>query len=103
SFQISLANTVAFQENLVYTNAALSLQPYYFAITFLDENGDIYTTYNEDIQKTFNPISDIDAKISFTKVTDKYLEGTFSGTIYNGDDSKIISEGKFKIVRNYGN
>lgn len=44
-----------------------------------------------------------DAKVSITKLTSTYIEGTFSGTTYldiydDGDKTKVvISEGKFKV------
>lgn len=106
NFTISLSDSEKFQENIVYTNASSTAslyEPEYFSFTFSDENGKVYFTLNQKDQVVLYPNRVGDAKMSFSKVTDTYLEGTFSGTVYNGDASIKIAEGMFKVVRNKTN
>lgn len=80
-------------------------------LTYLDNAGDDYHSAGLLVEENGDVLSlpgadDIiaDAKVSITKITSTYIEGTFSGTTYlSTDDSYktkvVISEGKFAMKR----
>jgi hypothetical protein len=60
----------------------------------------LYNTFNENVPLSTFSDSVADFRIRFSEVTDSFMEGTFSGTVYSGENGSItLADGKFKLKR----
>tara|TARA_R110002020_G_scaffold23587_3_gene78445 strand:- start:11111 stop:11701 length:591 start_codon:yes stop_codon:yes gene_type:complete len=98
----SLASDVPFVAGTTYSNAAspTTVEPDLFVVAYLDGQGRLYNTYNENVLLLTFPDAMANSWIRFTEVTDIYMEGAFSGSIYNAENGTIsLTEGEFKLKR----
>lgn len=82
--------------HVVYTDHASDdgEKAHILGLVYLDEAGVSYTSLGDEFS-ILGVISD--TKISLTEITETYVKGTFSGTLYNIDRSAtvVVSEGEF--------
>lgn len=87
------------QVNETYTNKETTNKDYLFLATYIDENGENYSTVNNKILIPEGGI--LDGELIFTIANDQLEKGKFSGTLYNNeDDTPIkITDGEFSVIR----
>lgn len=106
----AVAANTTYQDPQKATNSNGSVVPKVL-INYLDDAGNGYLTLGPMVDKDGH-INDIpgsenivaDAKVSVTKLTNTYVEGTFSGTTFLSTDATfktkiVITEGKFILKR----
>jgi hypothetical protein len=98
----SLSSDIPFTSGTTYANSPspTTIEPKLFVVAYLDGQELLYNTYNENVLLLTFPDAEANSSIRFSEVTDTYMEGTFSGTIYNGENGSItLTDGEFKLKR----
>lgn len=120
-YQLSTVTTKSHIGLFIFDNNAISAKAYQdpqkataadgskmtaVLINYYDDDGNGYLSMGPMVDENGNPLPGLnnvvaDAKVTVTKITSGYVEGSFSGTLASTDFSSkiIITDGKFILKR----